>query len=444
MSKLRELKKRKLEELALLEEQKRLEDGLPYAYGWKHYKWSRKFYESTNHENFLVAANQIGKSSINIRKCIHWATARELWKKLWSPALGQPNQFWYMYPTKDVATIEFKTKWSLFLPRGEFKTHPVYGWREEMDRKQITCIHFNSGVTVYFKTYAQNVQDLQTGTCFANFCDEELPVELLPELQARLNATDGYFHLVFTATLGQEHWRRCMEEVGGTLETHVDAFKQNISRYDCMKFEDGSDSHWTEDKIKRAINKCPTKAEVDRRIFGRFVVSSGRKYEAYDPSKNRTKAHPLPKTWLVYAAVDLGSGGDKGHPSAIVFVGVSPDYSQGRVFKAWRGDGVVTTPSDVLNKYREMRGNMRVIAAYYDFASKDFFTIASRMNEPFIMAEKNHEIGEGVLNTLFRAQMLGLQEGDVEIDKLSTELATLLLSTPKNKSADDLVDALRY
>jgi len=304
------------EELALLERQHQLKKVYPHRYAWKHYKWSRIFYESKNKENFLVAANQVGKSSVNIRKCIEWATNSDLWPDLWAPGMGDPNQFWYMYPTREVATIEFKTKWSQFLPQGAAKTNPITGWREEMDKKQIVAIHFYSGVSVYFKTYSQNAKDLQTGTVYALFCDEELPLELLPELQARLNATDGYFHLVFTATLGQEHWRRCMEEVGSSLEKHVGALKINASLYDCLEFEDGTKSHWSIDKIDRAKAKCPTHAEVKRRIYGRFVSASGLIYEAFDPTKNRIKKHDIPKNWLIYTGTDLGSGGLGGHPAS--------------------------------------------------------------------------------------------------------------------------------
>ena len=81
-------------------------------------------------------------------------------------------------------------------------------------------------ITIYFKTYSQNVTDLQAGTVSFIFCDEELPISLFPELSARLIATDGYFSMVFTATLGQEYWRLTMEpdEENGEIEKHPDAF----------------------------------------------------------------------------------------------------------------------------------------------------------------------------------------------------------------------------
>jgi len=66
-----------------------------------------------------------------------------------------PTQFWYLYPTSTQVNIEFETKWKQFLPKGEYKNDPIYGWHEEKKDGNIIAIHFNSGVHLYFKTYAQ-------------------------------------------------------------------------------------------------------------------------------------------------------------------------------------------------------------------------------------------------------------------------------------------------
>ena len=79
------------EKAALLEEKVRRQEDLPFLYGWKWYLWGRKFFESKNRINLLCAANQISKSSTQIRKIIHWATCKELWPELWS---RPPKQFW--------------------------------------------------------------------------------------------------------------------------------------------------------------------------------------------------------------------------------------------------------------------------------------------------------------------------------------------------------------
>jgi hypothetical protein len=182
----------KKQELELYQKRLALQEMLPHRYGLPWYKWAYEFYIDRNKEGmYLIAGNQVSKSSTQIRKCIEWGTNQELWPELWPDTLTPPNCFWYFYPTQDVADAEFKLKWSQFLPKD--KTHPVYGWRAIYEKGKIKELMFNSGVTVYFKSYKQHVQDLQTGTVYAMFCDEEMPLHLRGELMARLTATSGYF-----------------------------------------------------------------------------------------------------------------------------------------------------------------------------------------------------------------------------------------------------------
>lgn len=423
-------------------ERTRREVLLPFKYGWKWYDWAYEFYNSTNKINLLCAANQISKSSTQIRKCVNWATDQELWPSLWR---NKPTQFWYLYPTKEQATIEFETKWSQFLPRGKMKDDPIFGWEEQYRNGFIIAIHFKSGVHVYFKTYAQNASSLQTGTCDAIFCDEELPVELYNELVFRVSATDGYFHMVFTATLGQDFWRRAMEPEEGDVEELPTALKMTVSLYDAMKYMDGTPSHWTLERIKAVEAKCSTQNEVLKRVHGKFIVLGGRKYEAFDLKRHMKKWHEIPKSWLIYEGADPGSGGENSHAAALCFIAVRPDFRAGRVFLAWRGDGEVTTAGDVFQKHTELKKQhkLQMTAQYYDWAAKDFGTIAQRAGDPFEPAEKSHELGEEFLNTLFKNDALLIYETPDTV-KLGQELATLKKKTAKRNAKDNLSDALRY
>jgi phage terminase large subunit-like protein len=415
-------------------------DGLPHLYGRKWYRWARAFFETKNKNAILCAANQISKSSTQIRKCIHWATATKLWPELWKQP---PKVFWYLYPSQDVATVEFEKKWlPEFMPRGKYREDPTYGWRVEYEKKHIKAIHFNSGVTVYFKTYTQNVETLQTGTVDAIFCDEELVEDLYSELRARLFASDGYFSMVFTATLNQEMWYRAIEGQG-TEELFPDWFKMQVTMYDCLLYEDGSLGGFTEERIRQIEATCKSKAEIQRRVHGRFITESGRKFHAFDPSRHYVQPHDI-TNWRLYGAADIGSGGREGHPGAICFVAVRPDYREGRVFMAWRGDHVQTTAGDIYNRFVAMRGDKIFNMQIYDQQSKDFGTIASRAGDSFFKAEKSHELGEEIINTLFAHDMMKLFDGDDEIRKLGVELNLLLKSTPKVKAKDDLADAFRY
>lgn len=442
---------RKQEILKLKERRIEMMEGLPFLHGWKWYTWAREFFESENKLNFLCAANQISKSSTQIRKAIHWATEPSLWQKLWG---RRPQQFWYLYPTSNQASIEYETKWQQFLPRGRYKTEKVidgkpnyYQWRHEIKNKEIFAIHFDvAGVHIYFKTYAQNASALQTGTCDALFCDEELPIELYDELIFRISASDGYFHMVFTATLGQEYWRLVMEPENHEAEGLPSAAKWTVSMYDCLTYEDKTPSHWTLEKIQVVENRCKNHKEVLKRVYGRFIKDDGgRKYEQFDIKRHMVAPKKVPEDWFIYGAADIGGGGKEAHPSAICFVAVRPDFRQGVAFLGWRGDGILTTAGDVMNKFIEMRTEHKLVMTgqFYDWGCKDFETIAIRSGEAFQKAEKGQDIGEQIVNVLFKNDMITIHS-TVELQKLATELSSLNKSTPKNKAKDDFCDALRY
>jgi hypothetical protein len=261
------------------------------------------------------------------------------------------------------------------------------------------------------------------------FCDEELPEYLYDELNMRLTAVDGYFHMVFTATLGQEMWRLTMEE-RGKFEKFKEALKINVTLYECQKYMDGSASPWTMARIREREQSCSTEAERLKRIMGRFVKDTDLKYAGFERVRNVLDDHKLPPNWLIYTGVDIGSGGTTSHPAAISFVAVDPHFTKGRVFKCWRGDGQVTTVSDLLGKYVELKGKIKPVAQYYDWASKDFGLISDRWGEPFMPADKSRESGEKILNVLFKTGMLKIYKTE---DK-----------TIKNNAKDDLVDSLRY
>jgi phage terminase large subunit-like protein len=399
---------------------------------------------------FLITKDHLvtHNSSTQIRKVIEFAGNTDLHKILWRT---RPKMFWYFYPSLDVATAEFQHKWvPEFMPRGEYKNHPTYGWEEEYERRLIKAVHFKSGVSIYFKSYEQSVSNLQTSSIYYIAIDEELPVDMWDELQLRTQAVDGYISMVFTATLGQDYWRRVMELRGTPAEELKHADKWQVSMFDCMYYEDGTPSHWTKEKINNVMALCSTKNEILKRVYGRFVSDEGLKYSSYDPIKNRKKGGEIPVGWNIFAGVDPGGGGI-GHPAAICFIAVDPNYTRARVVKLWRGDGIVTTASDVYLKYREMREeiervtNRKVSRKFYDFAAKDFAIIAERFDDSFERADKSHDLGEDILNGLFKNGMLTIDdECGPEGDKLSVELSTVRKNVPKNRLKDDLTDALRY
>lgn len=445
-SQLLELKRRELE---LLKLRKKNEDQLPHLY-FPMYKWQRKIHESTNRVNLLTAANQIGKSSALIRRQIANATSPERWEKMYAMK-KPPAQFWYFYPDSLTLEKEIDTKWvPEWLPRGVMESDQQFGWKlNKKHGSYFSCV-FNAGPIVYFQTYNKTLASVQAGSVAEISADEELPTDFYSELMFRLTATSGIFTSGFTPTLNQLFWKQAME--GNKILPS--ALKMEVSMYDCLTYEDGSPSRvMTMEKIKLAEERCKNDTERQRRIYGKFVTEEGRSYYAFEFDKH-VKKKPDTTGWLIYSSVDYGSGKDvdqkaknkKNHPSAITFLAVRPDYKKGVIFKSWRGDDVKTTAGDVFNKHQELSAHMRITQSVYDPGAPDFGTIAERNSTPFNKANKSRDLGEDLVNTLFKYDMLTICDECPESLKLAGELMGLMISNQQSdhKRDDDLSDSLRY
>jgi phage terminase large subunit-like protein len=437
------------QEIALREAALRLKEGLPHIYGQKMYRWQRQFYESRTRYTTLVASNQSGKSAIQWRKAIRWATDKDLWPKLWNKT---PTQFWYLYPDGGTATSEFENKVKVeFLPKEHLKDHPIYGWKAKYKNGDIDYVRFATGVTIYFKSYSQNVHNLQAGSAFAIFCDEEPDFSIIPELQMRTAATSGYMSFVFTATKGQEEWRRIVEERGQLemwKETEVDITKIQVSAYDCLYYEDGSPSEiWTIEKIEEAKRFLHTEAQIQRRIMGRFVKDEGLKYSSFSRSHVVIPHASIDFTQgQVFAGLDYGSGTN--HQSSISLVWTNKDHTYGALFDIWIGDkGIPTTAGDVILKYKEMLRKHGLkhtqVQAFYDWSAADMKTIAQSSGLYLEKADKNHATGERILNTIFKNGMFKIMEAG-SYEMLCKQFETLTIDETKRFADDDGADSCRY
>ena len=434
--------------ILLLRKQK-LEEMLPFlpkndnneVNAHKIFPWQKEFIFQVARMCLLTAANQIGKSTGAILKNIILATCQDMWAEYFPER--KPKLFWYFYPNKKMCRTEFEQKWIDYLPKGEMRTHPKWGWKVEYDKEGYPDrIYFNSGVTLMFLSYEMRPKNLQGSTLDMVTGDEEMPKTHYDELKMRLRATKGIFNLVFTATLGQMFWAEAIEMVGTDRERFVTAFKKQISMYDCLKYADGSTSHITEEDIQKVKDGCSSEGEILKRVYGRFVRTDGLRFPSFNRSVNVVPPHPLPANWMTYVGIDFGSGGPNNHPSTIVFVGVSPCWTKARVYKSWKGyQDRSTTQGDVIEKYIEMAQGITPTGIHYDYSAKDLGTIAERKGLPFRNANKSHD-GIGLVDSLLKYGQLKIYEGVGDNDDLAFELQNL--ADAKNVDNDDLSDALRY
>jgi phage terminase large subunit-like protein len=349
--------------------------------------------------------------------------------------------FWYFYPDQGTVNREAVAKWEAeWLPREDQQSSETYGWKWIKENGDYKGIKFKSGVTLYFQTYTKKAATVQASTVHEIFADEELPVVFYDELILRLTVTNGIFNAGFTPTLNEFFWSEVMD--GERLPS---AFKQTISMYDSLSYEDGTKSTvFSIEKINDIISKCKDEHEVQRRVYGKSAQRGGRSFYGFDRDKHIVKPYDI-KGWNIYSGVDYGSGG-KNHPSAILFLALRDDCRKGVVFRGWRGDDQVTTAGDTLNKYIDMAKDLKISQACYDPASVDFGVIATRNGVGFTKAIKKREVGQELVNTLFHHGMLDIFSGDDELEKLAWELdyAVEKMQKSSNKKFDDMLDALRY
>lgn len=436
------LKKQKIE---LLERELHLRENLPFmpstdgkgCNAHPLYGWQLDFLNSTNQMNFLTAANQIGKSTGGIIKTLRWGYDKKLWNKLFS---STPTMALYFYPDKGTLYREVKEKWEkIYLPKDPLKNDETWGWNIIWNSKREPyCLNLASGLTVYFLSYEQSVSNLQASSVAWVMADEEMPEHIFSE--AILRCSRGYYHNFFTATLGQKYLYDTMEQQDTPDEKFPEAHKQQISMYDCLKYADGSDSkHVTADYIEKTKSKLPSDKEIQKRVYGRFVMASGLRFESFVLGDNVVGFHYLPRSWYWYAGLDWGSGG-KNHPSAITVVAVCPEFLRGRVVKSWLGKGIKTTQGDVIDKLEEIIKpmNIELVSAFYDYSAADLGITGSRRGLPMVRADKSHD-GIAMVNTLFKNRQLKVLD-------TNSELITELCRVPDDPKADDddLTDALRY
>jgi hypothetical protein len=90
-----------------------------------------------------------------------------------------------------------------------------------------------------------------------------------------------------------------------------------------------------------------------------------------------------------------------------------------------------------------MAGARPFAGLYYDWGDADFKIFAERDGLAFQKAEKSHDIGESLLNSLFKNTILTIDDTE-ENQCLVDELEHLIHGMKKTKAKDDAIDAMRY
>lgn len=439
-------------------------EHLPHLAKYKLYPWQYKFITSTNRINLCVASNQSGKSVALQKKTVWLASTPQYWPTFFPRRANNANMMWYLYPDRGTMKREWASKWPACLPDVP-KSHPFhahYGYSLGPRKEGLPeYIKFNTGMYIFFLYYTQDLSHLQATTVDYIGCDEEVPIPVYEELAARLLATGGQFNSVFTATLGQKFFYDAIERVGSPEETLKNAFKINVSMYDCLKYMDGSPSeHVTEESIEAALDFYKDDPDmVKKRVYGRFILGQGKAFYSYKKDVCEVENVQVTRQHPIFAIVDPGTGGEKAHPAGILIVQHDMERHKLVVLSAWRGDGVATTSNTILAQVERMINGLGTNTLIYDGAAGDFKLTCheDRPNLYLIAAKKGRKEGFERVNSYLEAGVIEIPKKcphgvpwweESQIEKLHVELATVVKvpETGDKRPAitDDLTDCLRY
>lgn len=289
------------------------------------YEKQKKFHNSKALERVLSGANQSGKTYSSCMEAAIHATG--LYPDWWEghrlePTYNEDRDEWELniwvlatdsltvrdsLMSKIVGTVE-KDFRNGFIHRDMIKAEKRIMKSGVSGLVDQVKIRHASGhdATLFFRSYEQGRENLQSATISIVYCDEEPPEEVIGELKARLTATGGLMYMAFTPLNGmtelvQEFWRGDDE----------DKFLVCLSMYDA--------GHMTEDLLRKAEKRYASLKYSERqaRMYGIPAMGAGMVYPVPDEELIGELPRDLPDYRLKWLnGMDFGRGE---HPTAVVF-----------------------------------------------------------------------------------------------------------------------------
>lgn len=161
--------------------------------------------------------------------------------------------------------------------------------------------------SIYFRSYEQGRENLQSLTADYVYCDEEPPQDVYAELMARLAATGGHFLMAFTPLKGMTP---IVQEFWSGDDPSKELFCMSIYEVDHIaKFPE---------KLAQVKSMYAGLSEAEReaRMMGIPAMGSGVVYPV-DDSVLKCDSFEIPKDWKRICGLDFGRGE---HPIAAVWL----------------------------------------------------------------------------------------------------------------------------
>ena len=299
----------KVKQVDISELTRLLADGLknharkPNIFGYQPHAKQDTFHKLQEHARLYIGGNRSGKSYAAVAEDVWWLTNTHPFRETPElPVRGRVVTVDFTYGLEQIIIPLFK----ILLPASEL----IDGSWEASYSKSLRVLTLKNGSTVEFMSYEQDTEKFAgTSRHFVHY-DEEPPLHIFNECNARLVDTDGSYWISMTPVEGLT-WT--YEKI---FEPWEDKTDPNIG----VVVADMLDNPYiTKEASERYLSGLDDD-ERKAREHGTYVQLGGLVYKTFQKDTHVIPIFLPPKDWTWYCSLDHGYN----NPTAVLWHAVSP------------------------------------------------------------------------------------------------------------------------
>ena len=277
----------------------------PNIYAYKPHQKQFMFHSSLAHVRLYIGGNRSGKTVGGAAETVYWLMKSHPYRRLplpEGPVRGRAVAVDFNYGV-DMIMIPEISRW---LPPSALRNG---SWEDSYDKEHRLLTLANKSF-LEFRSYDQDLEKFAGTSRHFTWYDEEPPLSIYQESQARLVDTDGYAWLTMTPVEGMS-WVFDQIYTPGIEGTDPDIT--------VIEIEMTENPHLSPEAAERYL-KTLSPEERRARQRGEFVAVGGRVFKQFNTTDHVIAARIPPKHWTWYISLDHGYN----NPTAVLWHAVSP------------------------------------------------------------------------------------------------------------------------